>query len=287
MRKNLLGLDHAILRVADLDRAAADFVRLGFTLSPRGRHSLGTENHCLMFGFDYLELLWVPPGVQPPFYADFPVGAEGMTGLALKTDDAVAVRRGWEDTGLDPEPLSEFSRPVVIADGADVSASVIREARFRTVALPAGRTPGGRAFACQHFTPDLVWRAGLRRHANQVTGINKVVIAADDPAAAGLLWGRVFDVPRHPIPGGIAINTGAAPIVILTPDALSRQLSGITDHGGTRAGAAAYAALYLSTGDLALCAAALRAGGANPVPLPDGSLALKPDDARGITLVFK
>ena len=62
MRKNLLGLDHAVLRVDDLDRAAADFARMGFTLAPRGRHSLGTENHCLMFGFDYLELLWVPPG---------------------------------------------------------------------------------------------------------------------------------------------------------------------------------------------------------------------------------
>ena len=32
-----------------------------------------------------------------------------------------------------------------------------------------------------------------------MTGINKVVIAADDPAAAGLLWGQVFDVPRRGI----------------------------------------------------------------------------------------
>jgi len=64
LRKHLVGLDHAVIRVADLDRAAADFTRLGFTLTPRGRHSLGTENHCMMFGFDYLELLWVPPGVE-------------------------------------------------------------------------------------------------------------------------------------------------------------------------------------------------------------------------------
>ena len=279
MRKNLLGLDHAILRVADLDRAAADFGRLGFTLSPRGRHSLGTENHCLMFGFDYLELLWVPPGVQPPFYADFPLGVEGMTGLALKTDDAAALRRAWDDSALEPGPLLEFSRLV------DEGNGVRRDARFRAVALPAGRTPGGRAFACQHFTPDLVWRRGLRRHANQVTGINKVVIAASDPAATGWLWGQVFDVPRHPIPGGIAINTGAAPIVILTPDALAKQLPGIDVPQVT--GPAAYAALYLSTGDLALAAAALRAGGAHPVPLPDGSLALQPAAAHGITLVFK
>lgn len=280
MRKNLLGLDHAILRVADLDRAAGDFTRLGFTLSPRGRHSLGTENHCLMFGFDYLELLWVPPSVQAPFYADFPVGAEGMTGLALKTDDAATLHRDWNDAGLDPQPLLEFSRPI---DGAD---GVRRDARFRAVALPSERTPGGRAFACQHFTPELVWRPGLRRHANQVTGINKVVIAADDPAATGLLWGRVFDVPRHPIPGGVAINTGAAPVVVLTPSALRKQLPGVAGLP-EESGPARFAALYLSTGDLALAAAALRAGGATPVPLPDGSLALAPAAAHGITLVFK
>ena len=279
MRKNLLGLDHAVLRVDDLDRAAADFARMGFTLAPRGRHSLGTENHCLMFGFDYLELLWVPPGVAAPFYADFPLAGEGMTGLALKSDDAAGLRTAWDKAGLHPEPLLEFSRPVAAEQG------IRRDARFRVVALPAERTLGGRSFACQHFTPELVWRPGSRRHANQVTGINKVVIATADPAAVGLLWGRVFDVPRHPIPGGIAINTGAAPIVALTPAALAKQLPGVSRPRAS--GQAVFAAVYLSTGDLALAAAALRAGGVHPVSLPDGSLAIGPDEAHGITLVLK
>lgn len=279
MRKNLLGLDHAVVRVDDLDRAAADFERMGFTLTPRGRHSLGTENHCLMFGFDYLELLWVPPGVEAPFYADLPAGGEAMTGLALKSDDAAALRAAWDEAGLEPLPMLEFVRPVELDDGAR------RDAKFRVVALPAARTPGGRAFACQHFTPELVWRPGRRRHPNTVTGINKVVIATADPAATGLLWGRVFDVPRHPIPGGIAINTGAAPVVALTPEALARQLPGVTLPALT--GPATYAVVYLSTGDLAVAASVLRAGGLQPVALPDGSLALGPAEAHGVALVFK
>ena len=279
MRKNLLGLDHAVLRVGDLDRAADAFTRMGFTLAPRGRHSLGTENHCLMFGFDYLELLWVPPGVAAPFYAGPAEGAGGMTGLALKTDDAAGLRTAWEHAGLEPEPLLEFSRPVDIASGAR------RDAKFRVVALPAARTPGGRAFACQHFTPELVWLPGRRRHPNTVTGINKIVIAAGDPAAAGLLWGRVFDAPRHPIPGGVAINTGAAPVVLLTPAALAAQLPGVSVP--LTGSPAVFAAVYLSTGDLELAQAALRAGGLHPVPLPDGSLALAPDEAQGVTLIFK
>lgn len=279
MRKNLLGLDHAVLRVADLDRAAADFARLGFTLTSRGRHSLGTENHCLMFGFDYLELLWVPPGTAAPFYAEYPITGDGMTGLALKSDNARGLHAAWENAGLHPEPLLEFSRPVELEQGDR------QDARFRVVALPAARTPGGRVFACQHFTPELVWRPGLRRHANHVTGINKVVITADDPAAVGLQWGRVFDVPRHQIPGGIAINTGAAPIVALTPAALAKQLPGVKVPRAD--GQTLFAALYLSTGDLALAGAALRTGGVQPVSLPDGSLAIGPSEAHGIILVFK
>ena len=279
MRKHLLGLDHAALRVQDLDQAAADFARMGFTLAPRGRHSLGTENHCLMFGFDYLELVWVPPGIAAPFYADFPTGGEGMTGLALKSDDAARLRADWDHAGLQPEPLLELSRPVDLDDGSR------RDASFRIVALPAARTPGGRSFACQHRTPELVWRPGRRRHANHVTGINKVVITAADPAAVGFLWGRVFDVAPHPIPGGIAVTTGAAPIVALTPAELAKQLPGVEFPAS--GGQAVFAAVYLSTGEPAAAAATVRAGGAHPVSLPDGSFAVGPGEAHGITLVFK
>ena len=279
MRKNLLGLDHVVLRVKELDRAAAEFAAMGFTLSPRGKHTLGTENHCLMFGFDYIELLWVPPGIAPPFYATIDGTGEGMTGLALKSGDASALRAAWDKAGLQPAPLLEFSRPVEVDNGAK------REAKFRTVALPAERTPGGRVFACQQLTPELVWRPGLGRHTKQVTGINKVVMAAADPTTVGLAWCRVFDVPRHRIPGGVAITTGAAPIVVLTPAALASQLPGIDLPPVS--GQAMFAAVYLSSSNLAAAAAALQRGGAHPVPLPDGSLAISPRQAHGIALVFK
>jgi len=64
MRKHLQGVDHAVIAVADLDRAQADFEHLGFTLTPRGHHTKGSENHCAMFPDDYFELLAVP--VDPP-----------------------------------------------------------------------------------------------------------------------------------------------------------------------------------------------------------------------------
>ena len=278
MRKNLLGLDHAVLRVANLDGAAEAFVAMGFKLSSRGRHTLGTENRCVMFGFDYLELLWVPPGVEAPFYAGTS-GAEGMTALAFKSDDVAGLHQVWTKDGLDPADWVEFSRAV------EVGQDRTQDARFRAVALPASRTPGGRAFAVEHLTPELVWRPGSSRHPNQVTGINKIVVAAEDPAAVALAWARIVDVPRHPVPGGIAVNTGAAPIVVLTPAALARQLPGVElpalDRGP------AFGAIYLSCGDLKIAASLLQAHGLQPIALADGSLGISADRARGVALVLK
>ena len=56
-------LDHVVVNVRErMDDAAALYRRLGFALTPLGRHTLGSINHLAMFGTDYMELLGVPPG---------------------------------------------------------------------------------------------------------------------------------------------------------------------------------------------------------------------------------
>src|SRR5260221_5584699 len=58
MGNGISGLDHVIVAVRDLERARMNWTRLGFTLTPRGRHlGQGTANYCIMFARDYLELL--------------------------------------------------------------------------------------------------------------------------------------------------------------------------------------------------------------------------------------
>jgi len=52
--------DHAVILVPDLAAASATYERLGFAVSPGGRHEgLGTHNALIRFGVDYLELLAV------------------------------------------------------------------------------------------------------------------------------------------------------------------------------------------------------------------------------------
>src|SRR6266566_2621237 len=60
MRNGIAGIDHVIVGVRDLERARMGWTRLGFILTPRGRHiGQGTANYCIMFPSDYVELLGI------------------------------------------------------------------------------------------------------------------------------------------------------------------------------------------------------------------------------------
>jgi len=168
------GIDHAMILVRDLDRARETYARMGFTLTPRGFHSLGSQNHCIMFGRDYLELMSLPASPPPAYryYADFLAKGEGVGALALATDDAAGVFAELEQAGIEADPPLALSRPV----------ENLGEARFTLVQLPPAETPGFRTFVCQHHTRDIVWRPEYQRHANGAEGINSVTIATPDRA---------------------------------------------------------------------------------------------------------
>src|SRR6266404_7702374 len=74
-------LDHVVINARDdMDRAADIYRRLGFTLTERGYHSLGSINHLAMFGTEYLELIAVPKGATTGRLdlLNFPFGLNGL-----------------------------------------------------------------------------------------------------------------------------------------------------------------------------------------------------------------
>src|SRR5437660_9767806 len=91
MHSGIAGIDHVIVAVRDLDRAQIGWTRLGFTLSPRGRHlGQGTANYCIMFGRDYLELLgFVEPDEHAERLQHFLGRREGAMAVAFAPDDTV------------------------------------------------------------------------------------------------------------------------------------------------------------------------------------------------------
>ncbi len=171
-----VALDHAVINTRfDMDRAEARFARLGFRLTPRGFHSLGSINHLMMFATDYLELIGLPggDGDAPPGRPEVAEAPVGLNGLVFKTDDVDETHAHLQAIGLAGDPPKSFSRPVDLPDGA-------RDARFRTVHVRPGAFPGGRVYFCEHGTPDLVWRPEWQRHDNGARAILEFVIASED-----------------------------------------------------------------------------------------------------------
>ncbi|HEY1431268.1 MAG TPA: VOC family protein [Stellaceae bacterium] len=209
-------LDHVVLDVRDrIDEAAQRFRSLGFQLTPRGHHTLGSVNHLAMFAADYLELLgFAADGAIRPEITRFPVG---LNGLVFKTADADSVYREAMAAGLPVLPVQSFSRPVAL-DGAT------RDARFRTTRLDPAEVAMGRVYFCEHLTPDLVWRPEWQSHPNGACAIARVVVATADPHRTAMLFRGLFGddaIVAHD--GRQIITAGTAQVELATPDAVAAE----------------------------------------------------------------
>ncbi|OGA19116.1 MAG: hypothetical protein A3G25_06760 [Betaproteobacteria bacterium RIFCSPLOWO2_12_FULL_63_13] len=277
MRTYVQGIDHAVFAVHDLNVARDTFERMGFALTPRGHHTLGSQNHCIVFGDDYLELLWLPPELNTrPFIADFLAHGEGLAALALKTGDADAAFAELQAAGLEPSAPMDFSRPVSCSDS-------IRSARFRTLDIGARHAPCGRLFLCQHRTPELVWRPEWQHHDTGAKAIAAVAVVAPDVATTATAYARIFDRQATGIAEGLLVETGAAPIAVVADESLAKRLPGVRISARP---APLMAALFIRVEDRSHAEQRLRRGGFHPVRVPDGSIAIDAGEAHGVAVVF-
>jgi hypothetical protein len=219
------GLDHLVIAVADLATAAVTWRALGFTLSPQGFHSaeLGTTNHTIMLGRDYIELLGV---AQPTAYNErtrrFLADGDGAEHFAMAADDADAAAAFIRAQGHEPAGPGYFGRAVERADGSH------GEARFGIVRWPeAVRTAGIGLFVCHHATPEWVWLPELTTHRNGAVGIASVFVAAADPAHEATALSRAIGQPVTEMGDGFVVDgeAGRASIRFATLASLQTMLS--------------------------------------------------------------
>lgn len=277
MRKHIKGIDHVVIAARDLDSIQDSFRRMGFTLTPRGHHTLGSENHCVMFGRDYFELLMVPqrlPGRE--YYYDFARIGDGLAAIALKTDNARGAYGELTAAAFAPSEPVDFSRPVQLPEGA-------KNASFRITQLGPGQTPGGQVFLCQHFTRDVVWRPEYQTHANTATGLAALAILSTDLSATAAAYERLFDVKAKAIKEGLLINTGDTPIAVISEAALAKRLPGVWISARHPP---CIAALFIRVTNRDAAERVLRAGGLHPARMPDGSVAVGAAEAHGIAIIF-
>jgi len=270
-------LDHVVVNARDrIDHAADTYRRLGFTLTPRGYHTLGSMNHLAMFGTDYLELIAVRPGDDSrPEIMDAPFGLDG---LVFGTEDAAATFEALRRRDVPIDPPQQFSRPVDIDGEA-------RDAVFRTTRLPRSVSPAGRLYFCQHLTRELVWRDAWRHHANGAVGIARAVIAAEEPDTLGRLFAQMFGAQAvRPTDDGCSLVLGLSRFDVVSPAALW-ELFG--DAAPDSRGRRDYmAALTIRTLSLDAVETALEAGGIRGWDRIGTSVLVPASQACGVTIEF-
>jgi catechol 2,3-dioxygenase-like lactoylglutathione lyase family enzyme len=183
----LKGIDHTLVGVRDLEAARALWTRMGFTLTPRGRHiGWGTANYCIMFGHTYIELLGIVDPTQFTNNLDkFLATREGLMGLAFASDDVEATKAGLLAAGLHPDGPKKLKRLLELPEG-----TVVPE--FRLLYLPKEETPDLSAFVCCHLTPELVRRDEWMGHPNGALGVRSVTLLSDHPSKSAHAYRRMF-----------------------------------------------------------------------------------------------
>jgi hypothetical protein len=269
-------LDHVVVNVQTrLDAGAAAYRNLGFSLTDRGHHTLGTSNHLALFQQDYLELLGVEAGRPNPAW-DIVANAVGIEGLAFKTGDAEALYRRLTEDRLAAQPPEEFSRPVMLPEGTF-------DARFRVVGVNPSPLEGVRVFFCQHVTPHLVWRREWQSHGNGARGIAHLLVVVSDPLRAGEAFARLLGIAAgRPIAGGLEIEAGGVSLRFLAHDAVRRSLAPVP-LDEPKIGVVG---LGVRTRSLKAAADALERAGIRPKIVSDDRIAVTAADAMGVVLEF-
>jgi hypothetical protein len=280
----ITGLDHAVVSVHDLDRAALTWAGFGFTLAPKGVHSVhvGTANVTIMLAHDYLELLGVVTATDNNIMTRrYLAIREGLDRAAFTTSDAAVGVAALKARQIDGTGPLDFSRLVTRPDGTTTAA------RFRTFAWPRDERPGNvRLFACEHLTRDAVWLPHLTQHANTAQRIDQIEVLAADPGTAAAHLQRLTGLPIQPEPDGAlrvdtAVNNTSGSYLFLDAATLAKRYPGLPLGPLPPEGAIS---ISLVVADVA---AARRALGRQALDLGHGRVAVPPASANGVILAFR
>lgn len=281
MSINVRSIDHPVIAVADFERSAKTYERLGFTIPPKGSHlEWGTGNWCIMFPDDYLELRGIVDGSRYTHHLDRHLAehGEGLMGLAFAPQSsAVDSEAAARASGFNPDGVKQLTRRFERPEGEtrpSFSILYLKESE-----MPELHT----TVVCQHLTPELIREESFLDHANGVTGIAALYILVADPLALRVNYARLLGEQNVQIVGNrlVGMFEHGAELIFLTPADAA--------NAGIYTGDAPLpnmAAIALSA-SLERVSEALGAGGVPYERLTDERLRVAQEYACGVTLLFQ
>ena len=233
-------LDHLVVCVHDLAKAALDWQKLGFTLTPTGVHPFGTSNRLAMFGDNFLELVAVTDPAAVPtaesgrfsFAAhqqNFLRTAEGMSMLALHSTDSHAEAARFDAAHIGAYAPFDFGRDAVLPGGG------VARVGFSLAFATDPAMPGIAFFTCQQrHPPELFWKPEYQRHPNGALRVIEVVMSAPEPAAHRDFLERLTESAAELAPGRLTIGARGDRITVLGPSELASRLPGLAIEASPR-----------------------------------------------------
>ncbi|MET0744510.1 MAG: VOC family protein [Microvirga sp.] len=281
-------IDHLVVAVRDLSKAAAFYRALGFQVGARNRHPWGTENHVVQMPGSFIELIAVadPAGVEPhqpgrfsfgAFIRDYLAHREGLAMLVLDSRDAAADARAFAADGIGAFSPFSFERRATTPDG--------REARVAfSLAFARDETaPLAGFFVCHHETPDTFWNPAFQHHPNGAAGLASVALAAPEPdGRVAFLRAFTGRDPESPDAHDYSFALDGSRLDLMTPDDAA-ELYGSVETELDQPG---FVAFTISVGDLAAQAARLAAAGV-PCQSIGARLIVPASVAFGVAIAFE
>lgn len=273
-------VDHPVVAAHDLSATRAQYQKLGFVVPPSGKHQeWGTENLCIMFPEDYLEIRTI--GDPSKFLAGvdkFLEKGEGLYSVAFNAISADDSYLAGIEAGLDIEPPKALNRKLVLEDK-------VLDLHFRTLMLDHSLYPGlTHANLCEHLTADTLRQPGWLDHPNGVVSFGRIVGVISDFDAAQTAYNKLLgpeNVRREIDRIWLSFEEGADVELITAEDAESRG-----DAHPNR-GDAYLAAATLLVKDVGKTAHLFEKHGVQFTQVAEGILKVSPADACGAHFYFQ
>lgn len=176
------GIDHLVIVVKDLQQAAEDYRRLGFTVVPGGQHPVGSHNVLISFhDGSYLELIaFYREALDHRWWNPLTKG-ERLVDFCFQTDDLGHDTRKLQDAGVainNPVPWSR-KRP----DGYELKW---------LLALATGNHRGVAPFLIEDITLRSERIPQEFKHDNGIVGIDKVIVAVSETSIIERWYGALL-----------------------------------------------------------------------------------------------
>lgn len=238
MSTNHLGIDHPLVAVSDMDKACEDFARLGFFINPRHHHPWGTDNHLLMFPENFIEIISIYDRSTLDlkndngfafgrFISDSIERKEGISLVALHSEDARADHAMVEARGLDNDGIVDFRRVAHRPDGSE------EEAVVSLVMLINEQYPAVSHFFCHQHKPHLVWVEDWMTHPNGANAITRVSYVAEDPSALRTRFEGIYGEERVSLGDGeLLAQTDRGVFEVLSPARAVERFAGVDVPAG-------------------------------------------------------